>query len=244
MTAEVHTLLQAKLALEAQFAHIYVPYALYFSGKTFFDQFPERFVLIYPRVMRDRFSFRSDIGLHAVSVSNLGQLRTADGKKVFGEAGLNVMNSLSAKAYAELGVGRLMLSHELNLKQIAALSCDVETEVLGYGKIPLMVTQSCILKALLKSCKCKPQAFFELSDRMGKRFSVFANQENCTNTLYNCTPVCMSDKLEELKRCGVTFIRLAFTTETPQEMQQVLALYRTGTQATFAYTRGHYYRGV
>ena len=49
----------------------------------------------------------------------------------------------------------------------------------------------------------------------------------------------------EYRRCGLTYARLRFTTESPAECVRVLADYRSGGgEPPQWYTRGLFYRGV
>ena len=62
--------------------------------------------------------------------------------------------------------------------------------------------------------------------------------------MVNSRVLYLADK-PELRRYGLTYARLRFTTETAQVCGQVLAQYQTGAGAPpESFTRGLFYRGV
>ena len=70
-------------------------------------------------------------------------------KAKYGEWRLNVYNSLTAKVLS--GLSCITVSPELNLRDIAdAVSYlpDIDAEIIGYGRIPLMIMKNCPIKAL------------------------------------------------------------------------------------------------
>ena len=116
------------------------------------------------------------------------------------------------------------------------------TELIVYGRLPLMLTENCLVKNQGKGCRCEdtPQA---LRDRKGADFPV-EKAWGCRSEIFNSQVLWLADKAE-WKSAGLTYARLAFLRESAQECAQVLRAYRTGEgEGPAALTRGLYYRGV
>lgn len=187
-----------------------------------------------------------DAGVRSVLVGNLGMIEpVADmGFHVHGDFGLNIYNSLAVHTAGELGCDTLTLSVEMTLPQIRDVSKAVPTEILAYGRMPLMVTENCLMKNRTGACSCK-QGAMKLTDKTGADFPVIKDQGTCRSVLLNGKKLYWLDRRAELGGLGLWALRLYFTTENAQEVDRVLRNYETG--AAFdpgACTRGLYLRGV
>ena len=159
-----------------------------------------------------------------------------------GDFGLNVFNSQSAKEYKRLGFQSLTASFELKFAQIRDLSKAVDTEIIAYGRLPLMLTENCAVKNRSGKCTCGNVNL--LTDRKGVRFPV-EKAYGCRNEILNANKVFLADKAEDWKKLGLRAIRLLFTTENGVECTQVLEAYRgEGPYKPNNFTRGLYYRDV
>ena len=181
-----------------------------------------------------------------IMVQNLGQIDTT--KELFGGERLNITNSYSCEVARELGIKRITLSPELNIKEIKEIthSTDVETEVVAYGRLPIMVMENCVMKSQGRCTKLGGK--YELLDRMGEKFPV--NCENCKNIILNSVPIYLADKGEDLLSLNVDALRLKFTTEDKKTTKAVIKAYqdalmlKTPKGVFSKITRGHFYRGV
>ncbi len=181
-----------------------------------------------------------------IMVQNIGQID--DKKELYGGERLNVTNSYTCQVLEDSGFKRVTLSPELNIKEIKEITSAtaVPTEVIAYGRLPVMVMENCVIKSF-KMCSEKG-GVFSLSDRKGERFPIIC--ENCRNIVLNSVPIYMADKGGDLLSLNVDAIRLKFTTETPTETKQVIAAYidaisgKTPNGVFDRITRGHFYRGV
>lgn len=220
---------------------IYLPYSLYRTG------LDKDAVCVLPELPREGVSL--DVSDAArVMVNNIGQFETARGCKILGGHRLNLFNCEAAQQLAQLGAETLTVSPELNLKEIRQLaeSTDVPLEVIGYGRLPLMLMENCVIKSA-HSCGCKEKSY-SLRDRKGIDFPIVS--QDCRNILLNSCPIYMADRMADIKNLQIERIRLCFTVENPdlcciiiREYQKALA----GQEALpprFEYTRGHFYRGV
>lgn len=242
--AEVTNIEQAKYLLNYNFNKIFVPYYVVLENLDYFKENTEKYVCILPAVSRDKFNFDFDsIAFMDIAVSNIGQVEKY-GKNAYGQHNLNVYNSLALDEYKTLGLKSVVLSPELNINQLKQLSTDLQTEIIVYGRLPVMNTENCVLRTQYGKCQCGNGEYYMLKDRISKHFPVFTNKYNCTNTIYNSSPICMSDKLSELSKVNADAYRFIFTTESTEDIDKVMYLYKTRQKADFEFTRGHFFRGA
>ena len=185
-----------------------------------------------------------EAGVTDVYVGNLGLVPLCKGLgfNLRGDFGLQVFNSQGAKEYKRLGFRSLTASFELKLAQIRDLGKAVDTEIIAYGRLPLMITENCAIKNQSGKCTCANVT--QLIDRKGVRFPV-ERAYGCRNELLNANKIFLADKAADWKSAGLRAIRLLFTTENGVECTQVLEAYRgKGAYKPNNYTRGLYYRDV
>ena len=83
-----------------------------------------------------------------------------------------------------------------------------------------------------------------MTDRTGRSFPLM-HEEFCRTTVYNAEKLYLADKLPDLQKLGLRWLRLNFTTENTKEIEAVIKAYRTGEGSMpERATRGLYYRGV
>ena len=186
------------------------------------------------------------LGVRQLLVGNLGQLKIAKaaGFAVRGDFGLNIYNSRSMQYLRAQGVDSQLLSFELTLPQIRDISKAVPSEVLVYGRLPLMLMENCVIKNRTGTCACDA-GVTKLVDRMGEEFPIVKDGGSCRNVLLNGKKLYLLDKLAAFRGMGLWALRLSFTTENAGEVDKVLADWvRGGTFEPGSYTRGLYQRGV
>ena len=185
-----------------------------------------------------------DMGVRQVLAGNLGQLHIARaaGFAVRGDFGLNIVNSRAMRYLREQGLDSQLLSFELTLPQLRDLSKPLPTEMLVYGRLPLMLTENCLIRNRTGECSCGAGPV-KLIDRKGEEFRIVRDCGTCRSVVLNGKKLYLLDKREDLRRFGLWALRLSFTTENPGEIDTVLS----NLNAPFdpgACTRGLYYRGV
>lgn len=223
------------------FEKIFVPYNLYNKYKKELIN-NEKVVCVLPRVLRRE---KVDLsGVERVSVSNIGQIIMCKDKEIYGEANLNITNSLSLDEYKNFGLKCVMLSNELTLSKVLDIKKNIECEILIYGKIEVMNTKACLYKNAFGKCGCREDKFLYLEDRMKKHFPVLSDSFTCTSHIFNSAPLYMLDKLNDIKKTNVKYLRLAFTDENETEVNNIINLCKNGRKCDFEFTRGHYFRGV
>ena len=187
-----------------------------------------------------------DLGVTDALVGNLGMIQVAKelGFTLRGDFGLEVYNAQAVKEYKRLGFSSLTLSFELKFPQIRDISKSLDTELITYGRLPLMIMENCIIQNRTGGCKQGCQGTNILTDRKGAKFPV-VKAPGCRNELLNSQKLFLADKAADYRRIGLWAQRLLFTTETPDECVQVTRRYlEQGSWSPNEYTRGLYYRDV
>ena len=204
-------------------------------------------VAVLPRVITDEQSpevFAAleqlfDAGVREALVGNLGHVFLAKkaGMHVRADFGLNAFNSLTLEKLREAGFLSATASFELRLSQIRDMLKPLDTEIIIYGRLPLMISDQSLVKTTVQDTA-------QLSDRMGSVFPV-ARDFGDRTVIYNAHKLYLADKKEDLYATGAWGLRLLFSNESGRECVEVakghlgLSDYRPNVL-----TRGLYYRGV
>jgi len=135
-------------------------------------------------------------GTKGILITNLGCIDFfKDLKKkyeIIANYNLNIFNSNSLEELKKLGVQRFTLSPELdegNLKLLATTS-PIQSELIVYGKIPLMTIGYCPLGSCNKchphcDMKCRSGNKYYLKDRLGLKFRIIPDNVQTITTIYN-----------------------------------------------------------
>ena len=196
--------------------------------------------------IRDSLEAVAELGVKEALVGNLGLMQPVReaGMEVRGDFGLNIYNSLSMRAMRELDVISATLSFEMTLSQVRDINKMVPCELLCYGRLPLMVTENCLIKGKTGQCACH-MGPVKLVDKTGAEFPVIKDGDSCRSVLLNGKKLSWLDRQNELARLGLWAVRLYFTTENANEVDHVLSA--CVSHVPFdpgACTRGLYQRGV
>ena len=194
--------------------------------------------------LREKLEQVRALGVKDALLGNLGMFPIARelGFTLRGDFGLEIYNAQALKEYKRLGLQSATLSFELKLAQIRDLSKCLDTELITYGRLPLMLMENCIIRNRTGSCGCQNTNI--LTDRKGARFPV-VSAPGCRNELLNSQKLFLADRAADYRRIGLWAQRLLFTTENPRECVQVAQRYlEQGSWTPNEYTRGLYYRDV
>ena len=219
---------------------------------------------ILPRVWRDRdepelrarLERARGLGFTGVLIGNLGHLPLVRGLglHLYGDYGLNVFNARSLAYLRGKGLESACVSFELRFAQIRDLKKILPTEAIVYGRLPLMITENCLVQnetgcrldrqgpwvPMDGPCRCgRPNT---LVDRTGAAFPLLPAYGHRTE-IQNSRPLYLADR-PDYRRLGLSLARLRFTTETAEECVSILRSYLDGAPAAGAFTRGLYERGV
>ena len=185
-----------------------------------------------------------ELGVTDTLVGNVGHVQfvRSHGITARGDFGLNVFNSETLFALRNLGLKSATLSFELRLAEVRDLSKPIDTELITYGRLPLMITENCIVKNIAGACAC--DSFSGLLDRQGALFPIVP-ELGCRNILLNSKKLFMADRSKAVSSLGLWAQRLCFTTENANECVSILKRYMgIGSFMPSGHTRGLYYRGV
>lgn len=235
--------------------YLYVPLTLMSEKLDLLRPFAEQGtipVAVLPRVIADNeaaavydmLSRMFDQGVNEALVGNLGHAMLAKkaGMKLRGDFGLNTFNSLSMEVIRQAGFISATASFELRLSQIRDMIKPLDTELIIYGRIPLMVSDQCIIRHSAGRCNCQTPG--QMADRMGSVFPV-VKEFGCRNVIYNAHKLYLADKAEDVYAAGAWGLRMMFTTEGMRECVEVAKGYMgLSDYKPNVLTRGLYYRGV
>lgn len=235
--------------------YIYVPVQLMdesFDKVKLFTERGAKAVAVLPRVITDDQTeaiFKmlrrlNERGVNEALLGNVGHIRLARkaGMKIRADFGMNVFNSYSLEMVGRMSFLSATASFEMRMAQIRDMAKTVDTELIVYGRLPLMVSDQCVISRSAGACNCQKPA--QLSDRMGSVFPVVREFDH-RNVIYNSRKLFMADKTDDLYGAGLWGIRLMFTTEGARECVQVAKRYKgEGDYQPNDLTRGLYYRGV
>ena len=191
------------------------------------------------------------LGCTSLAVQNLAQVSLAQrlGLPARGDYGLNVFNSRSLAELDRWGLRSACLSFELRWEQLRDLAKPLPCEALVYGRLPLMLTENCLISNGGRGCAVRQGRAVPcgapptLTDRRGEVFPVLP-VFGCRSEVENSRTLFLADKPEYLC-CGLAYARLRFTTEPPAVCAAVLGQYAAGGGERPAdFTRGLFYRGV
>ena len=242
--------------LKMEPAVLYVPLHLLVRDPKFCRDLTRRVTVaaVLPRICHDgeldqlRADLRSvrDQGVKAVLVGNLGLLLPARevGMQIHGDFGLNFYSSGAVNIARDLELASATLSFEMTLPQIRDVNKAVPCEIFAYGRMPLMVTENCLIRGRSGDCTCHLGPT-RLMDKTGADFPVIKDGNACRSVLLNGKKLYWLDRQNDLAKLGLWATRLYFTTENPKEVDQILNSYIN--PAPFdpgACTRGLYLRGL
>ena len=242
------------MALET--AMLYVPVHILLADPKLTRQLVRRgkVAAVLPRIVHDDELTRLRLGLNDlytqgvrdVLVGNLGLLIAARqaGFTIHGDFGLNIYNSRSLSVCHDLELASACLSFEMTMPQIRDLSKAVPSEIIVYGRLPLMVVEHCLIRNRTGQCTCH-LGNLKLTDKTGAEFPIIKDGDSCRSVLLNGKKLYWLDRQEDLSKLGLWAVRLCLTTENAQETDKVIADFIQGTPMDPGNcTRGLYLRGL
>ncbi len=242
--------------LNLETAMLYVPMHILLADEAMTARLVQRgrLAVALPRIVHDGempklaagLSKLRQLGVKDALVGNLGLMipvREAQ-MRIRGDFGLNIYNSGSMEVLRGFEVSSATVSFEMTLHQIRDLGKAVNAELIAYGRLPLMVTEHCLIHGRNGECTCH-LCPAKLSDKTGAEFPIIRDGDSCRSVLLNGKKLSWLDRQDDLAKLGVWAIRLYFTTENSREVDRVLNDYLNPEPLDpGACTRGLYLRGV
>ena len=226
----------------------------------------KKIYLCLPDLMENDFEItkylpNSDIsGIYIKNIDGLAVLLTIDKGLL---RGLDLVLAPSVYVYNGLSEAFLMslydrlsieLPVELNKNELEAFTEGTPAHNYGivmYGHTRVMLSNQCIKKT---TGKCDHKAdITKITDESGNTFFCYSDCTSCTNRIYNRDTLNLFDRLDinTLKRLKVSRIRLDFTIEDEERVNQVLDYAadfvgsgKCNKKLNFQITTGHLNRGV
>ena len=223
------------------------------SGKKAFYVFPfifrQQTSLFYEKIMPELKKLPLD-GIMVRSLDEIAFIKEwGNGNwQMVSDSNLYTYSNEAAEYFYRLGMIQDTIPVELNRKEILRRE-NSRSEMIIYGRLPLMITAQCIHKNTL-GCMHQPKVL-NLKDRYSVHFPVKNFCSECYNVIYNSLPVCLLKEDVTVKKIAPAALRLSFTTETEEETEQILTIYgdiyKNGAilgQMPMECTNGHFKRGV
>lgn len=223
------------------------------SGKKAFYVFPfifrQQTSLFYEKIMPELKKLPLD-GIMVRSLDEIAFIKEWGNEnwQMVSDSNLYTYSNEAAEYFYHLGMMQDTIPVELNRKEILRRG-NSRSEIIIYGRLPLMITAQCIHKNTL-GCMHQPKVL-NLKDRYSVYFPVKNFCSECYNVIYNSLPVCLFKQDVTVKKIAPAAVRLSFTTETEEETEQILTIYgniyKNGGilgQMPMECTNGHFKRGV
>ena len=160
------------------------------------------------------------------------------GVEPHGAFSMNFYNSYDLANAKKIGLKETAVSIEAKLAQIRDMKKPMPTNVVVYGKIPVMTTENCIIK---NSGKCVNYKGKDILSDKNASFDVVCEFGH-RNIILNSVPINLSDKMKEFSGKDIKGLEFLFTTESKREVEQIIESYQKGTKPKGNFTRGMYFK--
>ncbi len=251
LSAEVTTPEQLRAALNSPVKRIYVnnpSLAKPCEGKEIFYALPEIIREHYAKKIKSVVEELNKTPITGYLTRNLTNIKTD--KKIICDHTLGVYNTFTAETLLNMYSG-ITLSTELSPGELVPL-CGENTELIVYGRLPLMVTEQCPIGNFCANtnkrfCRLRHNKDnYALRDRVGEEYPIITDCNGCYAKILSSRPVFILNSPSEIRSLSPSSYRLIFTTETEQQTAELIQNhYNTlilGKNA--AYPKGHYLKGV
>ena len=183
-------------------------------------------------------------GVTQALIGNLGLLPAVRqaGLALRGDLGLNAANSWTLKFLARGGFLSVTASGELTARQIEKLAKPLPTEMVVYGRLPVMITDNCVIRNSAGRCSCATPT--SMSDAFGGVYPV-VKDFGCRNLIFDARKTFLADHPEVYADGGLWGLRLLFTTESPRECVTITERYKgKNDYLPINASRGAYQKGA
>lgn len=216
---------------------------------------------VYDRLKKDILTIADEDGIKGYLVKNFEEVSLLQSlmkdkiaqKEIILNHNMYVFNQEAKLFWRELGITHFTAPVELNYQELKDLNIT-DCDILVYGYLPLMVSAQCLNESTQGCGRCNTGTESQtgyLVDRLEMKFFVQTNCKGCYNILYNGQRLSLIKQVSEVRGLKPRNIRLDFTMETKEEIQQVLNAffdtYLHGRESSLVLpnsTTGHFKRGV
>lgn len=194
--------------------------------------FPE-----HENALRSMLASLAGSGITSVYTENVYGLvlGKSHGLRVYGGAGLNILNTPALEEYKALGLDAATVSFELSMNAIGHLGSALKRGYIAYGHLPLMRVRSCPNRpnGNCRGCDGRPS----LTDRMGVTFPMICSGKRYT-TILNSVPLHLGGK----PQANADFRTLYFTVEKSEQCREITTELINNEESREKRTGGLYYR--
>ncbi len=234
ITCEVTTREQLMAALDSPAVRIYVndekmlEYAVG-RGKEIYYALPKIMKEKRLREIQELMKRLDETEIDGYLTRNLTVYKTH--KKIICDHTLGVFNAYTLKRLISDYDGAA-LSTELTAEEMKPL-CAKGTEIIAYGRLPLMVTQQCPIgnfcqKSYNKGAYCEnryTKDSFMLKDRVGAVYPLVPHCEGCFCEILSSEPLFAISRIRDIAELDPESFRLIFTTESGEETRELTELH-------------------
>ena len=163
---------------------------------------------------------------------------------LIGNYTLNVFNNYTTNELKNLGINTITLSPELNEFDFTNFIKNFNSELIVYGKLPIMNINYCPLSKCnkcLKDCKkfCMQNKKYYLVDRLNFKFEIIPDFGDCITTIYNSKTLSITPPKQ------VSSLRLDFIYENINEINNIINFVKSGNKLEGSdFTNGNWHREV
>ena len=174
--------------------------------------------------------------------------------RIYADHTLYTFNKASRDMLRAWGITGDTAPLELNYRELK-LRGMADSELMIYGRVPMMITAGCVLKNS-QNDKCEKDIEHGqdiiLTDRLNSGFPVICCCRYCYNIILNSVPLSLHGHLDKVKALDPGSLRLYFTTENEQETRQTAEFYIRALRDEVSdnmppfrdYTNGHFIKGA
>lgn len=227
--------------------NLYIPYRYFLNSK--FEKILKdicknfKTYIYMPNIIRENFAKNIENNIKTIIlnynisgavISHISQVEYFKGYKLdlIGNYNLNIFNTYSALELKNSGISRYTASPELNKDELKDLinKTDFDSEIIVYGKTPLMTNNYCYLGCSNKcypECdkKCMNNEKYSLKDRMNFKFRIVPDNTCTLTTIYNSKITSIS--YDDL---NVNFVRIDLLDEQISEVQNIIDTVKSGNR--------------
>ncbi len=246
--------------------NLYIPFKYFVTAKysnilnTLVDKFNT--YIYMPTIMKENYIklFENNIekilnsydikGFVVSNISYISMFKDYKEKyKLIGNYTLNVFNTATVEELNTYGLNTITLSPELSkncLQELIAKNTSIDFEIIGYGKLPIMNMNYCLLgksnkcyKDCSKYCNLSDNTYY-LKDRLGLKFEVVPDNIETITTIYNSKVTSISNN-----EINASSIRIDILNEDINKINSIIECVKTGNRLEGNdYTNGNLNREV
>ncbi len=215
---------------------LYIPAELLAAGAVDLTPFRDRgaaVAAVLPRVvsdeespvLRELLATVKALGVGDALVGNIGLIPAVieAGMTPRGDYGLNLANARALRRMSDIGLASVTASFQLSAHQIRRMSAAADTEMIVYGRVPVMITEKCLVRQSAGRCSCSTPT--SMSDAFGNVYPV-EKGFGCRNIIFDRKKIFLADRPDVYENAGLWAVRLLFTTESARECADVVRRYR------------------